>query len=101
MTSKIIDINIQNINVEEIIKEEQLKNPKKLEKQEPEIIEYICDKCNKVFTTSHRLKRHLNRKYPCDKDSRICKFCEKLFYDSSTKNRHEKDSCKMRTTSSS
>lgn len=57
---------------------------------------YNCPKCNKIFSTNSKLNRHLNKKFPCDKDPRQCIHCGGVFYDSSTKNRHENDSCKNR-----
>ena len=58
-----------------------------------------CPKCNKKFPNVYKLNRHLNKKYPCDKDNRQCQHCGKYFYDSSTKNRHESRSCKSKSDS--
>lgn len=52
-----------------------------------------CPKCNKEFPSQYKLNRHLNKKYPCDKDSRQCSKCGKYFYDGSTRLRHEIKSC--------
>lgn len=61
------------------------------EKKEKE--KYNCPKCNKSFLTLYKLNRHLNKKYPCNQDIRQCSFCGKIFYDSSTRKRHENISC--------
>ena len=53
-----------------------------------------CPKCDKKFPTISKLNRHLNKKFPCDVDTNQCAYCGKIFYDVSTKIRHEKLSCK-------
>lgn len=52
-----------------------------------------CVKCNKIFPSIYKLHRHMNRKYPCDRESNQCEFCGNYFYDVSTKNRHIKNTC--------
>lgn len=54
---------------------------------------YNCFKCDKNFHTNIKLNRHLNKKFPCNINTRQCTYCKRLFYDSSTKKRHE-ISCK-------
>jgi uncharacterized C2H2 Zn-finger protein len=66
------------------------------ENKSQEKIKYLCPKCNKTFPNQYKLNRHLNKKYPCDKDSTQCIYCGKFFYDSSTKTRHENISCKQK-----
>ena len=65
------------------------KPKKKVKKKRKPRPVYKCPKCDKIFQGEYKLNRHINRKYPCDKDSRQCKKCKKFFYDSSTRKRHE------------
>ena len=38
--------------------------------------EYICKKCNKIFTRKSNYTSHINRKYSCIKESKYkCKNC--------------------------
>jgi len=60
----------------------------------PETHIHNCAKCNKKFPTISKLNRHLNKKFPCDVDNCQCSYCGNVFYDVSTKIRHEKFSCK-------
>jgi hypothetical protein len=56
-----------------------------------------CEKCCKKFPDNSSLKRHLNRKYPCDanKDDKLaCKYCKKKFTQLSSVTRHHKI-CKL------
>jgi len=59
-----------------------------------------CPKCDKVFKTTSKLNRHLNKKFPCDVNNNQCSYCGKNFYDVSTKIRHEKISCKNKPVTS-
>ena len=65
----------------------------KEKKDKPKKIIYECSKCKKIFSGQYKLNRHLNRKYPCDQSARQCGKCGKFFYDSSTRKRHEENSC--------
>ncbi len=43
---------------------------------------YICDKCNKDFASNNSLKRHINRKKPCDiveNNEYICAYCDRNY----------------------
>jgi hypothetical protein len=53
-----------------------------------------CQKCLKTFTDITKLKRHMERKNPCDynKDT-MCKYCHKIFSRSDVRDRHEKKNC--------
>jgi hypothetical protein len=47
-----------------------------------------------MFTTKQNFHRHIERLNPCNlKKTNKCKWCAKLFSDSSNCSRHEKDSC--------
>lgn len=61
-------------------------------------MKYTCVICKKEFKSTYKYERHLNAQNSCDpeiKQSKLkqnvtCKYCQSIFYDTSTKNRHEK-----------
>ena len=68
------------------------------------MVNYICDKCNKVFSQKGHYERHINRKYQCNRKNsnysknRIiipkmeyeCIFCNKKYSTQYNLNKHHK-----------
>ncbi|XWV26675.1 hypothetical protein QJ857_gp0385 [Tupanvirus soda lake] len=54
------------------------------------MIEYKCNKCNKIFQKKSHLQDHLNRINPCNlKKQKIkCEYCNKMYSRTDTLNRH-------------
>jgi hypothetical protein len=64
------------------------------------MVQYVCDKCNKIFTKKYSYTKHLARKNSCDKqvgstldEVNICKLCTKQFKSYSALHKHVKNSC--------
>ena len=57
--------------------------------EEPTKPDHCCDQCNKVFTRSHDLKRHIQRVHSSDRPF-TCGLCDKDFASSNMLRRHEK-----------
>lgn len=62
----------------------------------------LCIKCNKTFRDIYELKRHQNKKFPCDRYEKItengqikykCAYCKKLFSGLQSANYHQNHSC--------
>ena len=52
---------------------------------------YMCNKCNKEFKYEYEIKRHINRKIPCNQEKNFkCSACDKNFKYKSKLNEHEK-----------
>ena len=52
---------------------------------------YTCNKCNKEFKYEYEIKRHINRKIPCNQEKNFkCSACDKNFKYKSKLNEHEK-----------
>jgi hypothetical protein len=43
------------------------------------MVEYKCEKCEKIFDAKGAYIRHINRKNPCDDIGSQCKYCEREF----------------------
>ena len=54
---------------------------------------YSCDLCNRTFSKKYNLQRHIATKPNCKKDLSQCQFCDKIFYDTSNRIRHENKAC--------
>jgi hypothetical protein len=52
------------------------------------MVEYKCNKCEKVFDRKSTYDYHINKKIPCDELKTQCKFCEKDFSRKSSMKRH-------------
>jgi hypothetical protein len=50
---------------------------------------FTCHLCDKQFTKKYNLQRHLTRQTDCQVKSNQCKGCNKIFYDSSNRKKHE------------
>jgi hypothetical protein len=50
---------------------------------------FTCHLCDKQFTKKYNLQRHLTRQTDCQVKSNQCKCCNKIFYDSSNRKKHE------------
>ena len=68
------------------------------------MLDLICKKCNKIFTRTNDLTRHMNRKIPCDSKNIInknltnifgCKYCNNTYTTKYNLNRHEL-TCKIK-----
>ncbi len=62
----------------------------------------LCIKCNKTFRDIYELKRHQNKKFPCDRYEKLtengqikykCSYCKKLFSGLQSANYHQNHSC--------
>ena len=62
----------------------------------------FCNKCNKTFRDIYELKRHQNKKFPCDRYEKItengkikykCSYCKKIFSGLQSANYHQNHSC--------
>lgn len=62
----------------------------------------LCIKCNKTFRDIYELKRHQNKKFPCDRYEKLtengqikykCAYCKKLFSGLQSANYHQNHSC--------
>src|SRR5579872_5396539 len=79
------------------------------------MVEYKCDKCNKIFDKKSNYVVHINKKYSCNKDIQltpintdaapndsdiaeniICNYCKKTFSRQSSLIRHINDRCKVK-----
>lgn len=55
------------------------------------MVNYICEKCDKIFSKKSDYQRHCDRKYPCSKSSGYrCKHCKKIFLNKNDYTRHMK-----------
>jgi uncharacterized Zn-finger protein len=43
------------------------------------ILIYECHKCSKIFNKKSHYVTHINKKIPCNIDSKVCEYCEKKF----------------------
>ncbi len=56
--------------------------------------EHICTKCNKSFSTKTELKRHVDRRFPCDTGKFKCQKCNQTFQNRNGRDHHRKHTCK-------
>jgi uncharacterized protein YoxC len=61
------------------------------------MVEYTCEKCQKIFDHKANYTTHINRKNPCDGAHKKCEYCEKSFTRKSSLDRHY-NTCKIKNT---
>ena len=59
------------------------------------MVSFICDNCNKQFTTKQSMNRHIDNNTCKNKDFE-CKYCNKYYSSASTMYRHIRTTCKIK-----
>jgi hypothetical protein len=43
------------------------------------MVEYKCEKCEKIFNKKSNYITHINKKNPCNEDGTECKYCQRIY----------------------